>query len=207
MGCRMPTMSFGVPIRKFLSIRPPKRLRMCYKNMETKLSYRNEDDRCYGATGMTVAFFVMEGDELIAAVNLDSTPDSLIEYADDYFFAGNPGLSAKSAWNTILKHFNLSMAAAMANIMCRRAVMENTSLDAPTKQWLLDLMIEEGRATCQLDEDETRRIFDKNYVYLTRVFTHRGVQGICHDFANTLKQRRRMTRFEILEALRALRML
>lgn len=39
---------------------------MCYKNMETKLSYRNEDDRCYGATGMTVAFIVMEGDELIA---------------------------------------------------------------------------------------------------------------------------------------------
>ncbi len=180
---------------------------MCYKNMETKLSYRNEDDRCYGATGMTVAFIVMEGDELIAGVNLDSTPDSLIEYASDFFFTGNPGLSAKSAWNTILKHFNLSMAAAMANIMCRRTVLENGSIDKPTKQNLLDLMIEEGRSTCQLDDDETRRIFDKNYVYLTRVFTHRGVQGICHDFALTLKQRRHMTRFEILEALRALRML
>ena len=40
--------------------------------METNLRYRNEDDRCYGATGMTVALVVMEGEDLLSAVNLDA---------------------------------------------------------------------------------------------------------------------------------------
>lgn len=171
------------------------------------LQYQNEDDRCYGATGMTVAFVVLEGDELLTGVNLDASPEALLEYADEYFFSGNPGLSAKSAWNTLLKHFNLSMAAAMANVMCRRYVLENKRMDAETKQFLLDLMIEEGDRNCNLEEDETKHLFDKNYVYLTRVFTHQGVQSVCHDFARALKRQRRLTRFELLEQLRALRML
>ena len=173
--------------------------------METNLKYRSEDDRCYGATDMTVAFVVMEGEDLVSAVDLDALPDELVEYSDNYFFAGNPGLSAKSAWNTILKHFNYSMAAVVGNVMCRRYVLEKSGMDAETRQYLLDLMISEGSEACNLEEDETRRLFDKNYMYLTRVFTHQGVQGVCHDFATVLKRNRRMTRFDILEQLRALR--
>lgn len=175
--------------------------------METNLKYRSEDDRCYGATGMTVAFVVLEGDELVSAVDLDASPDALVEYSDDYYFAGNPGLSAKSAWNTILKHFNFSMAAVVGNVMCRRYVLEHSGIDADTRQYLLDLMISEGGEACNLEEDETRRLFDKNFMYLTRVFTHQGVQSVCHDFATALKRHRRMTRFEILDQLRALRRL
>ncbi|MCM1347972.1 MAG: hypothetical protein NC338_01055 [Firmicutes bacterium] len=175
--------------------------------MGNKLKYHSEDDRCYGATGMTVAFVVLDGDNLIAGVDLDASPDALISYSDEYFFSGNPGLSAKSAWNTILKHFNFSMAAAMANVMCRSYVLDNRQLDPETKQLLLDHILLEGRDECNLDDDETRRLFDKNYVYLTRVFTHQGVQSVCHDFAGALKRRRRMSRLEILEQLRALQML
>ncbi len=176
--------------------------------MNTDLHYRNEDDKCYGATGMTVAFVVMEGEDMVSAVNLDADrADEIMEYAGEYFFAGNPGLSAKSAWNTLLKHFNYSMAAAIGNVMCRRYVLDRKQIDTSTKNFLLDLMIEEGRETCNLDEDETRRIFDKNYVYLTRVFTHQGIQSVCNDFAGILKRRRRLSRLDILEQLRALRML
>lgn len=172
--------------------------------METNLKYRNEDDKCYGTTGMAVAFVMLDGDELIDAVDLDAAADAVIEYASDYYFAGNPGLSAKSAWNTILKHFNYSMAAAIGNVMCRRYVLDHERFDDDTKRFLLDLMIEEGHNECNLDDDETRRLFDKNFVYLTRVFTHQGVQGVCHDFASTLKRRRRLSRLELLEELRAL---
>lgn len=176
--------------------------------METNLRYRNEDDRCYGATGMTVALVVMEGEDLLSTVNLDAeNADGLIEYAGEYFFNGNPGLSAKSAWNTILKHFNCSMAAAIGNVMCRRYILDRERMDDTTKKFLLQLMIEEGHDTCDLDDDETRRLFDKNFVYLTRVFTHQGVQSVCHDFADVLKRRRRMSRLDILEQLRSLRML
>lgn len=172
--------------------------------METNLTYRNEDDKCYGTTGMAVAFVMLDGDELIDAVNLDADSDAVIEYASDFYFVGNPGLSAKSAWNTILKHFNYSMAAAIGNVMCRRYVLDRERFDDDTKRFLIDLMIEEGRDECNLDDDETRRLFDKNFVYLTRVFTHQGVQSVCHDFASTLKRRRRLSRLELLEELRAL---
>lgn len=175
--------------------------------MENNLRYRNEDDRTYGATGMTVAMVVLDGDELISSVNIDAAPDAIMEYTEDYYFNGNPGLSAKSAWNTILKNFNFSMAATIGNVMCRRQMIDHASIDAATRQLLLDLVTEEGREVCDLDEDETRRLFDKNYVYLTRVFTHRGVQSVCRDFADTLKMRRRMSRLDIIDQLRALRML
>ena len=88
--------------------------------------------------------------------------------------------------------------------MCRRYVLDRERFDDDTKRFLIDLMIEEGRDECNLDDDETRRLFDKNFVYLTRVFTHQGVQSVCHDFASTLKRRRRLSRLELLEELRAL---
>lgn len=175
--------------------------------MDVNLKYHSEDDKCYGATGMTVAFVVLDGDELISAVDLDARPDALMEYTGEYYFNGNPGLSAKSAWNTMLKHFNLSMAATIANVMCRRQLMDHKPIDPETKCYLLNLMLEEGRDTCALEDDETRTLFDKNYVYLNRVFTHQGVQSVCRDFADVLKRRRRMSRLDILESLRALHML
>lgn len=175
--------------------------------MDINLKYRNEDDKCYGATGMTVAMVVLDGDELISAVDIDAEPDAMVEYSEDFYFRGNPGLSAKSAWNTLLKHFNLSMATTLANVMCRRYMIDRCSVDAPTKQFLLELMLDEGSRECDLDKDETQRLFDKNYVYLTRVFSHQGVQSVCEDFASHLKMRRRLTRLDILESLRALRML
>lgn len=171
------------------------------------LRYRNEDDRCYGATGMTVALVVFDGEDYLSAVNLDAEPDALVEYTEDFFFNGNPGLSAKSAWNTLLKHFNLSMASTIANVMCRRYMIDHKNVDTVTRDFLFKLMVEEGSEVCQLEKDETKRLFDKNYVYLTRVFSHQGVQSVCEEFARLLKMQRRLSRMEVLDSLRALRML
>lgn len=175
--------------------------------MEHKLSYRNEDDKCYGATGMAIAVVVFDGEDMLSAVNLDATPDNVLELSEEFYFAGNPGLSAKSAWNRILSNFNLTMATSIANVMCRKVVLDNEAVDAEIKRFLRDFMLDEGKSTCDLDEEETARLFDKNYTYLHRVFNHHGVQGIAHDFANVLKRRRRMTRMEVIEQLRALSML
>ena len=65
----------------------------------------------------------------------------------------------------------------------------------------------EGSDSCSLDEDESQRLFDKNYNYLYRIFNHRGVHDVAHSFADALKRSRRMTRIEILEQLRGLRVL
>ena len=58
-----------------------------------------------------------------------------------------------------------------------------------------------------LEDDEINHVFDREYTILHRVFNHQGVQSIIHDFADTMKRRRTMSRLEILEQLRALSML
>lgn len=172
-----------------------------------KLSYRDEKDKCYGATGMAMGVVILDGEDMLAAVNLDEDPSATLEFVADYYFSGNPRVSAKAAWNKILHNFNLSMGVSLANVLCRSLVLDNRDIERDTVDQLRQLMIAEGRDTCSLDDDEINHIFDKNYNYLYRVFSHRGVQSVAHDFADTLMRVRRLTRAEVIEQLRALNML
>ena len=175
--------------------------------MKHSLSYKNEDDKCYGATGMAVGMVVLDGEKMLAAVSLDAEPGDIIEYTDEFFFSGNPGLSAKTAWAHIVNNYNLSVGLLIANVMCRSLVLNSEPVTPDIKEHLRHQAVDEGTEWCSLEEDEINRLFDKNYSYMMRVFNHRGVQSIVHDFARTLKDHRRMTRFEVLEQLRALTML
>ncbi len=175
--------------------------------MEETLGYKNEDDKCYGATGMAVAVVVFDGERYLAAVDLDADPGSMLEMTDDFYFTGSPALSAKSVWNRILQNYNLTLAMSLANVMCRSIVRDRKPLAPAVRERLRRLSIEQGNESCSLDEDESGRLFDKNYTYLTRVFNHTGIGSVCHDFADTLKRRRRLTRHEILEELRAIGMM
>lgn len=91
--------------------------------------------------------------------------------------------------------------------MCRSIVLDNHPVDPAIKEHLRHQAVDEGHDSCSLDDDEINRLFDKNYSYLLRVFNHQGVQGIVNDFARLLKRQRRLTRFEVMEQLRALSML
>lgn len=170
----------------------------------TKLSYDSEDDKCFGATGMAISVVLLDGSRLLSSISLDAAPDRMMEMADEFYFAGNPGLSAKSAWNQILHSFNLTMAMMIGNVMCRSMVRNHRLVDDETNRLLHDLILEEGRATCSLEEDECDRLYNKNYRFLYQVFNHRGVHAVAGDFADRLKRMRRMTRSEILEQLRGL---
>lgn len=172
--------------------------------MDKNLKYRNEDDKCYGATGMAIAMVVLDGKDKLLSVDLDGEADSLMSLNYEFYFSGNQTISAKTAWNHILNNFNLSMAMSIANVMCRSMVMGHSTPSADAKRTLRDRIIEEGRSSCQLDDDESMRLFDKNYNYLSRIFTHRGVQQVARDFATVLKERRQLTRGEVIEHLRAL---
>ena len=39
---------------------------------DTMLSYKNENDRCYGATGMAIGLVVFDGEDMLAGVSLDA---------------------------------------------------------------------------------------------------------------------------------------
>ncbi len=173
------------------------------RDME-KLSYTNEDDKCYGATGMAIGIVVFDGEDKLAGVGLDADPGDMMEMHSSFYFSGNPGLSAKSAWAEMRENFSLSVAMMISNVMCRRMVLDRTLVAPEVRQGLQDTVVEEGRDACSLEEDEVRRIFDKEYTYLFRVFNHQGVHRVAHEFADALKRRRHLSRLEVLEELRAL---
>ena len=68
------------------------------------LKYTDETDRCYGATGMAIGLMVFDGEDMLASITLDGDPNEMVAMSPDFYFAGNPGVSAKTAWNQILKN-------------------------------------------------------------------------------------------------------
>lgn len=171
------------------------------------LKYSDENDRCYGATGMAIGLMVFDGEDMLASISIDGNPNEMVEMSPDFYFAGNPGVSAKTAWNQMLKNYNVGLGMIMANLLCRNLVKDRRQLPSEMHDFLHDLAREEGHESCSLDDDEIDRIFDKNLSYLNRVFTHRGVQSVAHDFASTLLSRRTLSRLDVLEQLSALQML
>lgn len=175
--------------------------------MDKGLSYINEDDKCYGATGMAIGILVFNGEDFLSSISLDEEPADMVEMQDIYYFSGNPGLSAKSAWRRIKGNFDLSVAMLISNVMCRSMVLDRRGVSPEHKNLIRNIAQEEGEEVCGLESDEIARVFDREYTVLFRIFNHQGVHSVAHDFADTLKRRRRLSRLEILEELRALSML
>ena len=171
------------------------------------LKYKDDADRSYGATGMAIGLMVFDGEEMLASISIDGDPNDMVEMSPEFYFAGNPGVSAKTAWNQLLKNYNLGMGMVMSNLLCRHLVHSRHELPTELRDFLHGLAVDEGRESCSLDDDEIERLFEKNFSYLNRVFSHRGVQAVAHDFASALLSRRSMSRLDVLEQLATLRML
>lgn len=171
------------------------------------LKYLDDDDRCYGLTGMAMGIVIWDCEDLLAAIDLDADPDEMMEFTPQYYFAGNPRLSARIAWNQILEHFRLTMGLLMANVMCRNNVLKNCEIEKDVIDLMYQYLIEEGRDTCSLDDDEINNLFNRQYSYLHRLFSHPGVRRVAVDFAHELKSRRRMSVDEVIEGFRPLALL
>lgn len=171
------------------------------------LSYKNESDRCFGATGMAIGLVVFDGEDMVARISIDQPPHAMVEMNEDFFFTGNPSLSAKTAWSRMVRNFHLMVAMMIGNVMCRRMVSDKADISADLHDALRSRIIEEALDSCSLEEDEADRLFEKDYAYLYRVFNHRGVQDVARDFADALSRERSFSRGDILDHLRALSML
>lgn len=171
------------------------------------LKYKDDTDRSYGATGMAIGLLVFDGEDMLASISIDGDPNEMVAMSPDFYFAGNPGVSAKTAWNQLLKNYNIGIGMLMSNLLCRHIVHANSALPDELHDFLHTVALDEGREACSLEDDEIERLFEKNFSYLRRVFTHRGVQAVAHDFASTLLARRSLSRLDVLEQLESLRML
>lgn len=174
---------------------------------EATLKYTDDRDRCYGLTGMAMSIVVMNGEDLLTAIDMDSPADEMMKFSPHYYFAGNPRLSARIAWNNIVEHYRLTMGMLVANVLCRYYVHRREEITPEILKLVHQYLVDEGTDTCQLEEDEINTLFNKQFSYMQRLFRHQGVQSVVNDFARELIRRRHMSVGEVLEGFQTLSML
>lgn len=168
------------------------------------LKYKDEDDRSMGLAGSAIALVIWDGEDKLSAVNLDSLPGEGIEMTPDFGFAGNPRLSARLAWQMMLKQFELTSAMVMGNIMCRSYVGQGRQPSSSARAALRAILRDEAISTCSLEDDEFDHMYGRLLDLQSQIFSHDEVASIARAFAGDLITRRRLSAAEVLDRLERL---
>ncbi len=180
---------------------------MTMKAMKEKpivMKYRDELDKCYGVAGMALGLAVFDAEDLFTAVSLDTGGPGCIQFTPEYFFAGNPRLSPRGAWQYILSHYRISVGLAVANALCRRMILDNEAVDNKLRDELFNAAFEDGRDFCQLERDEVEPIFDEAFDNMSRLFADSRVRKAMDTFADMLQQRRTLSHIDVNDILQQL---
>ncbi len=173
--------------------------------MNTKFSYTDEDDKCYGLTGMVISLNVLEHDDMLQEVTLDSESGDSITFTPDFYFYSNPRFSAKIAWNEMLKQYQLLTGLIVGNILCRYHVEKRQPITPAVRKDIRSLVEEEGREMCQLEDDEISMVLDKTLNFMENIYTSSSVHRLARDFVEVIKKRRTLSGHDVIEELQMLR--
>lgn len=169
------------------------------------LKYSDERDKSYGMAGMAIALVASDGQNLMAHISLDGDADSGFEMSHDFFFRGNPRMSAKWVWKTDIQHLALAVRMVLGNVVCRSYVMRGQQqLDRTTADLLRREIREVADEGCALALDEADGLFDESYRFVHRLFSHVGVHAIADGFVEELRRRREMSVAEVVELMNQL---
>ena len=168
------------------------------------MKYRDELDRSYGAAGMALGLSVFDASDLFTAISLDAEGPGCIQFTPEFFFAGNPRLSPRGAWKYILGHYRISVGLAVANVLCRRMVLDNEKVDQNLRDQLFNAACDDGRDYCQLERDEVEPIFDEAFENMSRLFGDVRVRHAMDSFVDTLQQRRTLSHIDVVDILQQL---
>jgi len=168
------------------------------------MKYRDELDKSYGIAGMALGLSVFDAADLFTAITLDSDANGSIQFTPEFFFAGNPRLSPRGAWQYILGHYRISVGLAIANALCRRMVLDNNSVDQQLRDRLFAAACDDGRDYCQLERDEVEPIFNEAFDSMKRLFANSQVRKAMDTFADALQQRRTLSHIDVADILQQL---
>lgn len=170
----------------------------------SELKYNDELDKSYGLAGMVISLVASDGEELLSEISMDAPAGESLVMSHDYFFSGNPRMSAKVVWSATLEHFRLSTSMLLGNVMCRRYVLRRLPVDRATSDCLRELVCSEAGDSCALERDEADALFDRCYSYVDRLFSHNAVHSMAVEFSEILRKRRSLSAQEALETLNRL---
>lgn len=172
--------------------------------MDFELRYSNEDDRAYGLAGMAISIASLDALDRITEVFLDAE-GPMVSFAQQYFFTSSPAVSPKDVWNNHLENLQLTTSLVLANVMARTLIRLGTEADEDVFTQIRDIVREEGRDACSLDEEEADAVFDKMMRHSQRLFYNPRLHPAVKQLAGVLSRRRRLSVVDLAEELQLLR--
>lgn len=170
------------------------------------LHYINDDDRAYGLAGMAISLAALDALDRVASVSLDAE-GPMVTFSHEYYFCGSPTISPKAAWNNMLSNFNLTSAMVLSNVMARSLVRMGNEVPDEIMDMLHTEIVNEGRETCSLDEDEVDVLYNRARTYLRRIFHNERLHPAIDELVRTLSVRRSLSGTEIADELHQLQII
>lgn len=170
--------------------------------MTESLKYKDENDKSLGIAGMAITLVFNDNEHMLASVSMEEGEEA-VAMAEEFFFVGNPRMSAKIAWNEMLRQLQVAAGLMLGNVLCRSYAVG----DRPAKDILdtvHDMIVNDAREFCSLDDDEAETLYKRSADYYAGMFSHPGVCAVARDFAGNLVKQRRMSAGEVIDHLRRL---
>ncbi|MCM1224531.1 MAG: hypothetical protein NC548_59795 [Lachnospiraceae bacterium] len=175
------------------------------KDIEKKFIYVDEVDKSFGLAGMAISLTAWDKHDMISSITLDAEgEDSSITFSPEFFFSQNPRMSARIAWNELVKQYQMFVGMVIGNIMCRKTAGKNDRMGEELASDIYSLVEDEGLDLCSLEKDEIEIIFNKTYNFLSDFFSDSRMAAAADRFASDLRLRRSMSTYDIEDELRLL---
>ncbi|MCH5213996.1 MAG: hypothetical protein J1E97_02285 [Muribaculaceae bacterium] len=172
--------------------------------MPFQLAYSNEDDRAYGLAGMAISMASLDALDRLAEIYLDAD-GPMVSFSHDYYFSSSPSVSPKAVWHNLMSNFQLTTSLVLGNVMARSVVRLGTELPQDVLAAVRDIVREEGRDTCSLEDEEADAVFEKMMRHSLRLFHNPRLHPAVKQLAGVISRRRRLSVIDLTEELELLR--
>lgn len=172
--------------------------------MSFELRYSNEDDRAYGLAGMAISMASLDALDRITEIYLDAEGPMVI-FSQQYYYSSSPAVSPKAVWENLLNNFQITTSLVIANVMARSLVRLGAEAETEIFNEIRNLVREEGRDICSLDDEESDEVFDKMMRHSRRLFYNPRLHPAVRQLAGVISRRRRLSVLDLAEELELLR--
>ncbi len=165
------------------------------------LKYTDRTDRAFGLCGMALSLFIFDAEQYIDSLQLDAPADLGMKLTTDFFQPSNPGFSVKDVWKSSFRHFQLTSAMIIGNLLARSLNRRHSDLSHEVRSLMLRHLTSEGEETCGLESGEVEQICDNAFTYIRQLLLHPAVNNAVCAMVKSLTDRNAMSREEILTHL------
>lgn len=163
--------------------------------------YTDSTDRAFGLCGMALSLFIFDAEKYIDSISLSAPADFGLRLTPDFFTPVNPGLSVKNVWTASFRHFQLTSAMVIGNLLARSIGRRHSDLSAEVRSLMMQHLAKEGEDSCGLETAEVEQICDNSFSYLRQLLMHPAVNEAVTEMARALSQRQTLSREEIMTHL------